>query len=89
MREQKYSKGYFDFNINFVTKEAGIFISLFTSLSFPSKYIIQKFLCDIENDYVQVLSSQYLGKCTHKVTVLLCILILCRVLSRTPDIRAQ
>jgi len=38
--------------------------------SVPSKEVIQKFLCDPQNEHVEVLCSQYLGKCTDSVTVL-------------------
>jgi len=38
--------------------------------SFLSKNIFQKFLCDPENEYFQVLILQYLGRCKQKLTIL-------------------
>ena len=55
----------------------------------PSKEIIQKLLYDPQNEYVQVLSSQYLGKCTDRVTVLVRTVILINTDPKQIYIRAM
>jgi hypothetical protein len=49
---------------NYLYKPVQIFKSV------PTKEILQKILCDPQNEHVQVLCSQYIGKCKESVTVL-------------------
>jgi hypothetical protein len=56
----------FDCNTTVVKKKARIVTNLLKNLSIQRN---NSELCDPQNEPVQVLSSQYLGKCAHSISV--------------------
>ena len=74
-REQKYIKVML--TATQVCTESGTFLykDVQNFKSIPKK-IILKFLCDPQNEQIRGLTSQYLGKCTDSVTLLVCMFIL-------------